>query len=239
MIAMTTSTAAVIGGETPGGFAVPIDANMKRIIDILKNGEEVEYGFLGVSFISSDAPNREGVVIDRVAEGTPAKRAGLQRHETITHVNDAPVSDYDSLQLNIGTALAGSEVTLDLKSFGGKMRKVKVKLAKFSHTGPSIVSRPRPPVFGLHIDYSSVASSDAPIPEGVLIREVDRGSAAEKKYADLLDRAHWIITSVNGKATANPADFYREIGNAKGPLEFRIVDVSRNPEVPARTITLP
>src|SRR5581483_8531300 len=50
VVGLTTSWAGIHGGETPGGFAIPFDAGMRRIIDVLLRGEEVEYGFLGVGF---------------------------------------------------------------------------------------------------------------------------------------------------------------------------------------------
>ena len=50
LIGLTTSYAAIHGGDTPGGFAVPIDASFRRILDVLMDGEEVEYGLLGVSW---------------------------------------------------------------------------------------------------------------------------------------------------------------------------------------------
>ena len=50
-IGLTTAKAALTGVETPGGFAIPISAAMGRIIDVLKRGEEVEYGFLGVQLL--------------------------------------------------------------------------------------------------------------------------------------------------------------------------------------------
>ena len=48
MVGLITSMAAIQGGETPSGFAVPVTGNMRRIIDVLKRGEEVDYGFLGI-----------------------------------------------------------------------------------------------------------------------------------------------------------------------------------------------
>ena len=54
LIGLTTAQAALVGSEAPGGFAVPLDGPMKRIIDVLVRGDEVEYGFLGVTV----PPNR-------------------------------------------------------------------------------------------------------------------------------------------------------------------------------------
>ena len=240
LIGLTSSTAAIVGGETPGGFAVPMSIGMKRIIDVLRRGEEVEYGLIGVGVDTINPVNRGGAVIDLVSDGTPAKRAGLQVGEIITAIDDIPIRDYDDLSLHVGTALAGSEVTFTVQTFGGRMRKVTAKLAKYNYSGPSIAANRPPSVHGLRVDYGSIVTADVPIPEGVYIRDVERGSAAEKKYKDVFERARWwIVTNVNGKAVSAPADFYREAAAVKGPLELRIVEVVRNPEATARTLTLP
>ncbi|MCE9532771.1 MAG: trypsin-like peptidase domain-containing protein [Planctomycetes bacterium] len=240
MIALTSSMAAIVGGETPGGFAVPMDANMKRIINVLRQGREVEYGFLGVGVDSLNPVElQEGAVIHQVSEGTPAKRAGLLVGETILAVNDVPIKDNNDLFLNVGAALAGSEVTLTVQAFGGRNRKTTLKLAKFPYPGPVIAANGPPTVYGLRVDYNSMVNTDLPIPEGVWIRDVERNSSAEKKYKELLERSRWIVVSVNGKAIATPADFHREVAAAKSPLDLRIVEVVKNPETTTRTLTFP
>lgn len=238
MIGLTSSMAAIVGGETPGGFAVPMSAGIKRIIDVLKRGQEVEYGFLGVAVDTLNPLERAGAVIDRVSDGTPAKRAGLQANEVIVGIGDATIRDYDDLFLHVGTALAGTETTFSVQSFRG-IRKVNVKLAKFNFPGTVIASNRPAPVFGLRVDYSSVVEADTPIPEGVYIRDVEKGSAAEKKYKDLLERGRWLIVSVNGKPVPSPQDFHREAAAAKGSLELKIVEAVKNPETTARTLTFP
>ena len=49
LVGLTTALAAIAGGEAAGGYAIPIDANTRKMIDVLKRGEEIEYGFLGVT----------------------------------------------------------------------------------------------------------------------------------------------------------------------------------------------
>jgi S1-C subfamily serine protease len=239
MIGLTTSMAAVVGGDTPGGYAVPLTPEIKRIIEVLKRGEDVEYGFLGVGVDTIHGRDHRGALIEQVSEGTPARRAGLQVGEVITAIDDLPITDFDDLQLHVGAALAGSEVKLMVRTFGDRTRKVTVRLAKYNYPGQSIAANRRPAVFGLRVDYSSVVSSDVAVPEGVFIREVDKGSTAERKYKDLLEGARWIVQSVNGKSVSTPADFLREVAAARGPLELKIVEVVKNPESTAKTLTFP
>jgi serine protease Do len=48
LIGLTTSLAAIEGYEKSVGFAIPIDANLRRVVESLSKGLEVEYGFLGL-----------------------------------------------------------------------------------------------------------------------------------------------------------------------------------------------
>ncbi|MEZ6144517.1 MAG: hypothetical protein R3B91_03590 [Planctomycetaceae bacterium] len=48
LIGLTTSLAALDGYEKSVGFAIPVDAAMRRVIETLLQGFEVEYGFLGI-----------------------------------------------------------------------------------------------------------------------------------------------------------------------------------------------
>ena len=66
LIGMTTSLAAVVGYEKSAGFAIPFDESMKRIIESLRQGKEVEYGFLGVTpgeILPGDLVNQEVIEI--------------------------------------------------------------------------------------------------------------------------------------------------------------------------------
>jgi len=71
------------------------------------------------------------------------------------------------------------------------------------------------------------------------VRATHEGKTVEFLICFECTPARWIIISVNGKPVSSPADFYRLAGAAKGPLELKIVEVVRSPEITARTITLP
>ena len=54
----------------------------------------------------------EGVVILRILPGSPAKEAGLEAKDIITHINGAPVSTVDEVTAKLGEAEVGDEVTV-------------------------------------------------------------------------------------------------------------------------------
>jgi serine protease Do len=218
LIGLTTAQAALVGSETPGGFAVPFDDGLKRIVEVLRQGEEVEYGFLGVSMDRGS----KGVRIDRIVEGSPAQKAGLRPFEYLVSIAGRPVRENDDLFLYIGTQLAGQTVTIETAPMadGGPRRTVPVKLAKFLSPGPIIASKKPPARAGLRVDYTSLlAQPTLPfgfhgIPEGVLIREVIPNSAAERAQLQV-DK---VISKVGTIPVQTPSEFYQAMADAKAPV---------------------
>jgi S1-C subfamily serine protease len=222
LIGLTTSQAALAGGETAGGFAIPMNARMHEVVKKLLEGKEVEYGFLGVTF-SREPPglrDSEGVRIESVIRGSPAQQASLTNWDVIRSVNGMPVRNNEDLLLAIGTLLAGSKAHLRVSRFN---MPVTVTLAKYYVPGPIIATNKPPAVHGLRVDYTSVlmqrTNPRGEIPQGVYVSEVVPGSAAE--IARLQDA---VITQVNGQAVDSPADFYRAAAKRPGPLELTVAN---------------
>ncbi len=226
LIGLTTALAAISGSETAGGFAVPMTERMKAIIAKLRAGEEVEYGFLGVT-PSQESPRSEGVLIEKATEGSPAFHAGVQRGDRVLAINGIPVRDLDALFLTVGTLFAGSEARVVVRSPNRTERTIPVTLAKFHVANPGkIIASTKPPaVRGIRVDYTSVlfmrntsgrgpASYREVIPAGVFIREVLPGSPAATAQLQVQE----VITHVNQHAVTTPAEFYREVTKL-GPAE--------------------
>jgi serine protease Do len=217
LIGMTSSLAATVNGDAPGGFAVPIDAAVRRIVKVLKEGREVEYGFLGVTFDQ----RVNGVQLTRIIAGSPAAQAGLTGNPFLVKVDGTPIRNRDDMVLTIGTALAGSSIQLEVApSPGEPTRRHEVKLAKYYVPGPFIASERPPAVGGLRVDYASTlmraGDGSQRIPDGVVVREVLPGSPAEKANLQV-DR---VITKVNGRSVFTPAEYYEAVRKGTGPLEL-------------------
>jgi serine protease Do len=224
LIGLTSSLAAVSNEDAPGRFAVPVSSPaMRRIIQKLKEGKEVEYGFLGVTFVP-DRPGPEGRKIFGITAGSPADQAHVPPNHYIVKIDGVPIRDYDDVSLAIGAALAGRTIVLEVAaSPDGPTHEYKVELAKYYYPGPFIASRRPPAVGGLRVDYASTlikssAAGQMPIPSGVVVREVLRGGPAEK--AGLQPDA--VITRVNGRQVFTPAQYYDEVARGTGPLELSI-----------------
>ena len=145
-----------------------------------------------------------------------------------------PLKSTDDLHLYVGAALAGSKVTLALLR-GPEAVTARVTLAK-NHNPMVFVATVQPPAaFGLHVDYASIRYAQAannrvnanaifPV-AGVAVRELDTGSAAEKKFADAGDISRWLITHVDGKPVATPAAF-RAAAAGKASVKLTLADIT-------------
>jgi S1-C subfamily serine protease len=202
---------------------------MQRIIKVLRRGKEVEYGFLGVSLpLSADRKRNGPVQIISVLADGPAERgrirgksgAGFRSEggDFILSINDTPVHSYDDLFLAVAMHLAGSTVRVEVAATpDGPRRTCSVQLAKFPAMEPIIASHRPIARGGLRVDWSSTIVPRLglrSIPIGVVVREVQAGSPADKARF----QPDMIIKRVNDREVTTPAEFYREMDKAKGPV---------------------
>src|SRR5262249_59527293 len=87
------------GGVTPAGaatyeprtldpgYAIPADEHFRRALEVLRRGEEIEYGFLGVTLAQ---PPVSGIVIGQVTRFGPADQAGIAPNDPILKINGQP-----------------------------------------------------------------------------------------------------------------------------------------------------
>jgi serine protease Do len=238
VIGLTTSGPNVTGERGPH-FAFPADEYFRNVVEVLRRGEEVEYGYLGVK-----GPNAGpgGMTFSTVMPRGPAARAGLTERDVLTHVNGLPTNTYEQLLVRIGMALAGSKVRLTVLR-GGEERELEAVLGKFAHKQPYVASVRPEPVFGRTVEYASPLAQrlDAEgrgfntAARGVSVREVAADSPAAKALGERPER--WLITAVNGNPVATPAEFYKA---AKGQKSIKLtLQDPTEPRGREREVTLP
>jgi S1-C subfamily serine protease len=220
LLGITTTAAAIAGHEQPAGYAIPIDATFRRIIDTLKEGREVEYGMLGVTFRepASDAATTmdPNVSVQQVFAGSPAARAGLLAKDVVTKVAGQPVRSVDDMQLAVSTRPPESSITLTYER-DGRRGEARAKLAKLAVAGKKIVTVRPESWQGIHVDYATALdavqlteaiSSNSFDPDGcVLVSDVERDSAAWQAGV----RPGMFISHVGGKRVSTPNEFRRAV----------------------------
>jgi serine protease Do len=230
LIGLTTVQSPQQGIDALGGLAIPIDATMRQIIDILARGEDVEYGFLGISFTSVAKPGK-GVLLSNVLEGSPADQGGLRPGDTILSVNDQTINNADDMFAALGGLFAGNKVSLEVRKGGKKFGEMlTVILMKSFVAGKTIAANTRCPFFrGFRVDYGSLSvqckfpgyNFDS-IPRGVLVTEVQVNSPA----ATALLKPGEIITHVNNQLVETPQQFYERVRGWKGPVVLTLISLN-------------
>lgn len=241
LVGLTTSLAALAGFEKSSGFAIPIDATTIRVIQTLRDGKEVEYGFLGVSFghpaglmnfprgefQQANAP--EGAYVAGLVDGGPAARAGIHEGDVITHVNGERVYTRDDLTREINKL--GPETKAQIAvwrgsgAVGGGTVTVEVVLAKwgaFDEEG-IVVSQHRYPVWrGLVIDYSTARDKHngdfKTFPQGVLVLKILPPFDATQ--SELVEGNR--ILKVNQRPVATPNEFTETVKGLRGDVTLEL-----------------
>ena len=167
MVGLCVALAALAGSETPAGYAIPVDPTFRRILETLKAGREVEYGFLGIQPVNLQSQEilagLRGIRVERVVAGTPAARYGLKPDDIITAVNQTPIFDADSLVREVGKLPVEAVARLSVVRHGHALA-LDVTLSKYPVRGKKIVTAGREPWRGMRIDYASaLVESDPPV----------------------------------------------------------------------------
>ena len=150
LVGLTTMASSPAGFDAMAGYAIPIDKLGRRAVETLRQGKEIEYGFLGIK-AHLNSTNR----VEEVTPNSPADQGQLQANDEILAVDDTPIIDFDSLILAINSHAPGDEVKLKLRRAGTELTKT-VVLAKYPVDSDMIATNRPPPWRGLRVDYVSI-----------------------------------------------------------------------------------
>ncbi len=152
MVGLSVALAAAAGYETAAGYAIPVDQTFRRVVETLKQGREVEYGFLGVQPANLAAgevlKGMHGIRVAQTIPGTPAVKYGLKTDDIITAVDDTPIHDADSFVLNVGklpvdaSRASGRDPRRASAQRRGQADKVRSAGQKNHHRARSALARP-------------------------------------------------------------------------------------------------
>ncbi len=221
MIGLCISEAATAGYESAAGYAIPVDATFRRVLDALRQGREAEYGLLGIQPDNLQPPEiaagLQGVRPHGISPGTPAARSGLRENDIITSVNGAPVCDSDSLFLEIGRLPVDAVAHLGVLRNGARQT-IDVVLGKNLVRGRKVVTVRTEAWRGVRVDYASACEPQR-FDDAVVVSEVDPNSPAAK----LGMKPGMLISHVDGRPVRTPKEFQAAIAQKSGAVQLRLV----------------
>ncbi|MDG3002356.1 trypsin-like peptidase domain-containing protein [Paludisphaera mucosa] len=223
LVGLTTTAASPAGYDAMAGYAFPIDHMGRRAVEALRQGKEVEYGLLGIRQTPGFTGNRrEANRISEVSPNSPAALGDLLQGDAIVSINGVPVYDFSTLIVAVSAYAPGEKIRMKIIREGRELERTLV-IAKFPVEG-EIIATVRPPAWrGIRVDHRSLLIAPQlglnpieALPQGVVVREVEPGSPAEK--AGL--KPWQMIREVADRPVADPADFAKAVADRKGPVRL-------------------
>jgi serine protease Do len=247
LIGLTTALAALAGYEKSAGLAVPIDESTKRVIDSLKQGKEVEYGFLGIS--PEDVNLRElgdqyETVARRYGQHTACRVRGepiedlpasgfLKDGDIILRIGNKPI--YGKYELMREVGLLGPAARARFTLWRPMLRsetEVEIELGKWPAADEEGIVASTPthePWRGIVYDYptarSTVFGRHRRNPEGfrsVLVTQVLPGSPAAAADLQRNDR----ILQVDRRDVRNPREFAEAVRAKSGMVTLTVLSLT-------------
>ncbi|MBS0208758.1 MAG: trypsin-like peptidase domain-containing protein [Planctomycetes bacterium] len=225
MIGLTTALAASVGFEQSAGFAIPVDDTFRRLLEPLKQGRSVSYGYLGVQPSNLAYQQRmhgmQGVVVEMVSPHTPAARSDLRRGDLVTAIDGVPVYDADALRLAIA-AHGPRAVTSFRVNRDGRQMVIPIRLSKSPNPLPQVVTQQEPLWRGMRVDYPVSIMQLIPLfgeehdDSGVRVIDVEANSPAAK--AGIV--RGMLVTRVNDLPVYDPEEFHERVDTMQGAVEL-------------------
>jgi serine protease Do len=220
LIGINTAIATSSGSYQGYSFAIPVSLVKKVMDDLLEFGK-VQRGLLGIQIADLNASlaeelkiNRsQGVIINRVNEGSAASAAGLSMHDVIVGIDGHAVTSVSELQELVARNRPGAEIKVDFLR-GSNTKQLMVKLK--NSDGNEMMSKRE-----VRSEWNGALMEDVPFKElaglqlegGVRLRSIGEG-----KWKDAGVKEGYIISHIDKIAVDNLEDMNQILDFKKGGI---------------------
>jgi serine protease Do len=231
LIGINSAIVTQSGGSSGIGFAIEVDMVRDITKQLIESGS-ISRGYIGVAIGNLNAElrklykNSEGAMVLEVTPGSPAEKAGLQRGDLITQIDQKNIGSASALKNSIGRYKPGSTVSVTFER-DKKMQTLKVKLGDLNIE--ETAQRDTTLLEGLQLSnldmksrYNYRVNEDV---QGVLITDVDVKSEA---YAQNI-RPGDVIMQVEKYLTPDIATLNKVLKEHKG--EYKRIYINRGGRV--------
>ena len=230
LIGINTAIWSRSGGSQGIGFAVPVSM-VRTVLSGVATGKIVR-PWLGVSAQAIDGDLARslklerpvGVLVNRVTDGSPAARAGVQTGDVIFAVDGKEINDEDGLRFRVGTKPAGATAILTLIR-NGKAINVTTTL----QAPPEIPPRSLTVLRGNHIFNGVQVGNLSPafaqelggtLPErGVVVTDLTQGSIAGRLG---VPQPGDLVEAINGQSVRSVAELQAALARSPASMSFRV-----------------
>ena len=224
----------ISGGSEGMGFAIPVNT-AKKIMDDLVQGRRVLYGWIGVIIQDLDPSlagyfglqDKNGVLISRIVEDSPAYKAGLKPGDVIISIDSESVRNTQDLVRQLLKRQIGEMVGLGVVR-SGKLYSVDVQVDSRPEDKAPVVSQKKTVDAAAKqaevktwrgLEVSDVTPDMAQrfkinMDAGVVVLRVSPASTAEQAGI----RPGDVIYEINRAQVKNTKDYYNAISNVSGDV---------------------
>ncbi|MBM4019370.1 MAG: PDZ domain-containing protein, partial [Planctomycetes bacterium] len=215
------------------GFAVPITADTRRIIERLKRGEEIAYGYVGIEIQevgeeearASGAEPGQGAFVARVMADAPGAKAGVKPGDVVVAVGDRPVRDPDDVIQLVQATPVGEKIPLTLIR-KGRRQTVTVEVARRPVPKEVLAAREAGEWWrGMKVEALTAElrtqTGLKPTDRGAFVREVRDGSPAAA--AGVIPGM--VIDQAGEKKVASVKEFLDAVADVQGPVMVHLIGI--------------
>ncbi len=204
------------------GFAIPIN-KVKKILKKLMRGEEILYGWVGVSIqdLNDDLRSyfgireRKGVIVVKVFKDSPGDRAKIKEGDLILAFGGEPIKASRDLVKMVTLTQAGEKIPLVIMR-SGKKKTLKIKVGKRPEDTSKQKDRVKDSIFrGMTVENITPdlrKKFGVKEKQGVVIVSINDASPAEKSGVAVGE----VILNVGGSRVENKNDFKYLTAGIKG-----------------------
>lgn len=197
------------GGSNGLSFSIPIDLAMDVINQIRDNGKVVR-GYLGVNYQEVDRrmakwsklESTQGALINGIASGSPAMRAGIRNGDIVLRVDGKLVKNAAELPFIIGRYRPGDKAEFTIVR---EKEKIELDVTIGSRDGAVVAASPQDLQTKEELEWLGATLKQLPeevasrvnVTHGVLVTNIDAGSAYDAgiREGDIIQSIQ--LTSIN------------------------------------------
>ena len=227
---------AVISSQTGAsggvGFAVPITDATRDLIERLKRGEEIVYGFLGIEIqeVGEEQAKEtgtevgDGAYVAKVLADAPGAKAGIKEGDVVVAIGDQAVRDPDDVIQIVQATPVGQKVALTVLR-KGKRERLTAEVARRPAPQEVAAGYGTSDWRGMRVEaltpelraQTGLKDTD----QGAFVREVRDGSPAAE--AGIVPGM--VIDQVGEKKIASVREFKAAVASIEGPCFVHVIGI--------------